>query len=312
MALPTNAVVIGTRGSALARWQTDHVAGLLRAAWPGLDVTLQVITTQGDRVLDTPLPQLGGKGVFTAELEAALRSGQIDLAVHSLKDLPTDDPDGLTVGAIPSRETVEDVLVSRSGAPLAGLPPGATIGTSSRRRAAQLLHARPDLHIIDVRGNVDTRLRKAHDPAGPYDGIILAAAGLTRLGFGGQITERLAPTVMLPAPGQGALAVQCRNDEVSRTLLAPLNDLPTVLAVTAERAFLAGLGGGCALPIAAYATVDADTLRLRGRVSAPDGREQMDFEGQVAAALDDAHVLGTQLAAHALDQGVSRLLESLV
>ena len=311
MALPTNRVVIGTRGSALARWQTDHVAGLLRAAWPGLEVAVQVISTQGDRVLDTPLPQLGGKGVFTAELEIALRGGQIDLAVHSLKDLPTDDPDGLTIGAIPAREAVNDALVSRDGLPFTGLPHGATIGTSSRRRAAQLLYLRPALHMADIRGNVDTRLRKAHDPAGAYDAVILAAAGLLRLGFDAQITEPLALDVMLPAPGQGALAVQCRNDAATLSLLAPLNDTAARLAVTAERAFLAALGGGCSLPIAAYATVDGDSLRLRGRVSAPDGSEQMDFDQTAPATLDDARSLGARMAAAALQQGVGRLLESL-
>lgn len=311
MAQPTKRLIIGTRGSALARWQTDHVASLLRYAWPELTVDVQVISTQGDRVLDTPLPLLGGKGVFTAELEAALHSGAIDLAVHSLKDLPTDNPEGLTVGAFPQRAAVEDALVSRSGAPLAQLPHGATIGTSSRRRAAQLLAARPDLHIADIRGNVDTRLRKAHDAEGPYDAIILAAAGLTRLGLDNQITERLRLDVMLPAPGQGALAVQCRDDDTLLELLAPLNHLPTRLAVTAERAFLAALGGGCSLPIAAYATVTGETLDLRSRVSAPDGSEQMDFAALSDATLEAAFALGRQVASDALNQGVRRLLESL-
>jgi hydroxymethylbilane synthase len=311
MAQPVNHVVIGTRGSALARWQTDHVASLLRSAWPELVVDVKIITTQGDRVLDTPLPLLGGKGVFTAELEAALHNGTIDLAVHSLKDLPTEDPAGLTLGAIPERAAVEDALVSRSGVPFAALLHGATIGTSSRRRAAQLLAARPDLHIADIRGNVDTRLRKAHDPDGTYDAIILAAAGLTRLGLEAEITEALSLDLMLPAPGQGALAVQCRDDAALLELLAPLNHLPTRLSVTAERAFLARLGGGCSLPIAAYATATDRGIELRCRVSAPDGSEQMDFSGTSEATPEAAHELGSQVAAKALNQGVRRLLESL-
>ncbi len=181
--MPDLTVLLGTRGSALARWQTDYVAGLLRAAWPGLTCVVEVIQTQGDRVLDTPLPLIGGKGVFTAELEAALRSGAIDLAVHSLKDLPVEMPDGLALGAVPERAEAADVLVSRGGFTLETLPDGATVGTSSRRRAAQLLVARPDLRIADLRGNVDTRIRKALASDGPYDAILLAHAGLTRLGY---------------------------------------------------------------------------------------------------------------------------------
>ncbi|RME63951.1 MAG: hydroxymethylbilane synthase, partial [Caldilineae bacterium] len=203
----TKTVRIGTRGSALARWQTDHVAALLREAWPALQVDIQVIRTRGDRVLDTPLPLVGGKGLFTAELEHALRSGAIDFAVHSLKDLPTEDAPGLTVGAIPARAPVQDVLISREGMDLDHLPPGATIGTSSRRRAAQLLHHRPDLHILDIRGNVDTRIRKTLDPNGPYDATILAQAGLERLELLEGLPAHVLPfQVMLPAPGQGALA----------------------------------------------------------------------------------------------------------
>jgi hydroxymethylbilane synthase len=302
---------IGTRGSALARWQTDAVADLLRAAWPQLQVEIQVIQTQGDRVPDKPLPMIGGKGVFTAELESALRAGEIDFAVHSLKDLPTENPDGLTIGGTPKRATPNDALVSRAGHTLAMLQQGATIGTSSRRRAAQLLYQRPDLNIADIRGNVDTRIRKALDSDGQYDAILLAAAGLERLGQMGVVTELLPLDVMLPAPGQASMAVQCRNDSDSRSLLAPVNDAQTEIAVTAERAFLAGLGGGCSLPIAAYATIEGDRLRLRGRVSAPDGSEQVDIEQTGAATIGDARQLGSELAREALGRGVARLLESL-
>jgi len=298
---------IGTRGSRLARWQTDFVADQLRQAWTGLDTEIEVFTTQGDQMLDTPLPLIGGKGVFTAELEIALRSGTIDFAVHSLKDLPTDNPTGLTIGATTRRAMVQDALVSRAGYTLETLPNGASIGTSSSRRAAQLLYRRPDLHILDIRGNVDTRIRKALDPKGMYDAIVLASAGLERLGQLGVVTQLLTLDEILPAPGQAALAVQCRDDASSRALLEPLNHAETELAVTAERAFLAGLGGGCALPIAAFAYLEGDTLHLHGRVTAPDGTKQVDVSAQGLSTL--AQQLGRKLATTALGQGVAELLE---
>jgi hydroxymethylbilane synthase len=304
-------ITIGTRGSALARWQTDHISQLLSDAWPELEIRIQVITTQGDRVLDTPLPILGGKGVFTAELEADLRDGKIDYAVHSLKDLPTENPDGLTIGAVPSRANAKDVLVSRHAYTYATLPQGATIGTSSRRRAAQLLHKRPDLQIIDIRGNVDTRVRKALDPQGIYDAIVLASAGLERLGQKQVINDMLSLDVMLPAPGQGALGVQCRDDRDSQTLLDPINHTQTEIAVTAERSFLGGLGGGCALPIAAFATIEGEQLHLRGRVTAEDGSKQVDVSLYGAANLVTARQLGQELAQMALGHGVAALLETI-
>ena len=306
---PERSIRLGTRGSALARWQTDHIAGLLQAAHPELRFEIEVITTQGDRVLDKPLPLVGGKGVFTAELETALRSGQIDFAVHSLKDLPTEPPDSLVLGAIPMRADPADVLVSRAGFTLATLPQGAAVGTSSRRRVAQLLHLRPDLRLLDIRGNIDTRIRKALDRAGDYDAILLAYAGLERLGKLDTVTERLSFDEMLPAPGQGALAVQCRNESDSLDLLAPLQHAPSAAAVAAERAFLAGLGGGCSLPIAAYAEIDGNRLRLRGRVNSPDGVQQIDVsaEGSIGKAQD----IGYQLAQQALAEGAASLLESL-
>ena len=297
---------LGTRGSALARWQTDYIAARLTAVWPGLVVEIAVLHTQGDRVLDKPLPLIGGKGLFTAELEAALHSGAIDLAVHSLKDLPTELPPGIVIGAIPVRAAVEDVLISRSAAPLAALPPGAVVGTSSRRRAAQLLHAYPHLRTADIRGNVDTRIRKALDPDGPYDAILLAAAGVERLARGDAITERLPLDLMLPAPGQGALAVQCRDDAPVCALLAPLDDAATRAAVTAERAFLSGLGGGCSVPVAAFAELVDGRLHLRGRVASLDGRAFVDVAGD--ALPEDAVALGDALAAQALSQGAAQLL----
>lgn len=300
---------IGSRGSDLALWQSRHVAGLLRDAYPGLSVEIRTFSTRGDRVLETPLPLIGGKGVFTAELEAALREGVIDLAVHSLKDLPTDEPDGLTVGAVPARANPGDVLVSREAHTLDSLPHGAAVGTSSHRRGAQLLAYRPDLRLLDIRGNVETRVRKAQDPAGPYDAIVLAQAGLERLGLLGFKSDVLPLERMLPAPGQGALGVQCRADAESRRLLAPLDDAPTRLAVTAERAFLAGLGGGCSVPVAAYAGLHNGTLRLRGRVSAVGGGNQIDVAGEAPAqTVDDARRLGAALAEEAKARGAAALL----
>lgn len=307
----TKPFIIGTRGSSLARWQTAYVESLLREAWPDLMIETRILSTQGDRVIDTPLPLIGGKGVFTAELEAALHNGEIDFAVHSLKDLPTESPEGLTIGAIPVRAPVADVLISRAGQTLIELPHGATIGTSSRRRSAQIRHRRPDLRMSDIRGNVDTRLRKAHDPAGDYDAIVLANAGLDRLGLTQHITEILALDVMLPAPGQGALAVQCRDDEDSKAYLAPLNHAPTQWAVTAERAFLAALGGGCSLPIAAYSEIEGDMLTVRGRVTAPDGQIQIDVETRGPANFESAQALGAALAEIAFARGAAGLLEDL-
>lgn len=311
MSSARQSITIGTRGSALARWQTDHISQLLQKAWPELEIHVQVVTTQGDRVLDTPLPALGGKGVFTAELEAELREGKIDFAVHSLKDLPTENPAGLTIGAIPERAPANDVLVSKHDHTFVTLPKDATIGTSSRRRAAQLLYKRPDLRIADIRGNVDTRVRKALDANGVYDAIVLASAGLERLGQKQVISDILSLDDMLPAPGQGALAVQCRDENQSFSLLKLINHAETEIAVAAERAFLGGLGGGCALPIAAYGSIADDQLYLRGRVTAIDGSKQVDVQLSGEATLETALRLGRELAQMALEQGVAALLETV-
>ncbi len=298
---------IGSRRSALALWQAEHVRGLLHAHHPGLRVEVVHFTTHGDRVLDRPLPEIGGKGLFTQELEEALLAGQIDLAVHSLKDLPTDLADSFVLGAILPRGNPFDALISRKGCTLAALSPGATVGTSSLRRTAQLRAYRPDLRTESLRGNVDTRLRKALDPEGSYDAIVLAAAGLKRLGRGDAINEMLPPEVMLPAPGQGALAVQCRaGDAQTLEVLAPLDDPATRCAVTAERAFLHRLDAGCRLPVSAYAWLDGDDLRLTGRVSAVDGAQTLTVHG--SAALSKAFALGVELADQALAQGADALL----
>ncbi len=302
------ALTLGTRGSALARWQTDWVIARLQAAWPGLACSVRCYTTAGDRTLDRSLPEIGGKGLFTAELENALRAGEIDLAIHSLKDLPIDDGPGLTLGAICEREEARDALVARDGRTLETLPVGAQIGTSSLRRAAQILAARPDVTILPLRGNVDTRVRKALN--GDYDAIVLAAAGLRRLDLAGHISELLPFAVMLPAPGQGALAVQCRADDVStRGLLVPLDHPGTRAAVTAERAFLAALGGGCAAPVAAHAQFPspgsvASEGSLAGLVASPDGRQVIRVSGQE----HDPVALGAQVAQQALEAGARELL----
>jgi hydroxymethylbilane synthase len=305
-------LTIGTRSSALARWQTDWVLNRLRAAWPELVCETKLFHTSGDKVLDKPLPEIGGKGLFTEELENALRSGEIDIAVHSLKDLPIDNAAGLTVGAIGEREDPRDVLISRQYFTLARLPQGARVGTSSLRRSAQLLAARPDLSILSLRGNVDTRLRKAMqgaDGAGGYDAVVLAAAGVLRLGLSSHIAEYLSFDVMLPAPGQGAVAVQCRSDD-QRTLdlLSPIDHAPTRSAVTAERAFLDGLGGGCSAPVAAYAQTavsgQQSAISLTGLVASTDGRHVI----RINADGTDPIALGQELARRALAQGARELL----
>lgn len=315
MSQPSGAVRIGTRGSQLARWQAEHVAQMLRAAYPDIQVETRVIRTRGDATLDTPLPEIGGKGVFTAEIEDALRTGEIDLAVHSLKDLPTEEPAGVVIGAVPARENVSDVLVSRFNVRLDAIPYGQTIGTSSRRRAAQILAARPDLRIIDIRGNVPTRLDKALQHEGPYGGAVLAYAGLARLRRLDAVSQVLPLELMLPAPGQGAIAIQCRDDAQSRAMVDLLDDRTTRMAVTAERAFLEGLGGGCALPIGAYGELSGHQLRLRGRVLSPDGTRQIEVAGQadlpreMAERAAAAYQLGRELAGEALSQGAAALLE---
>ena len=317
MLKPITHVCFGTRGSRLARWQTSYVQELLQVTHSDLDLKSEVFHTYGDRVLDTPLPSIGGKGVFTAELEAALLNRSIDIAVHSLKDLPTESPSGLIVGAIPTRANAADVLVSRQGYTLATLPQNAVVGTSSQRRKAQLLHLRPDLHIIDTRGNIDTRIRKAQAEDGAYDAILLAQAGLQRLAFDNLNAQIIPLEQMLPAPGQGALGIQCRNEIGWLDLLAPLNHRETLLATIAERAFLTGLGGGCAMPIASYASIKHDVLYLAGRVCAVDGSRQIDLNSSILLTdileldkLSASHI-GVDLAQAALKQGAAEILETV-
>jgi hydroxymethylbilane synthase len=297
---------IGTRGSKLARWQATYIHDLLAAHYPEKTIETVIFTTKGDKILDKSLPSIGGKGLFTEELEQAMLAEEIDCAVHSLKDLPVDNPTGLTVGAIPPRAPVEDVLVSRSEEKLLDLPENAVIGTSSLRRAAQIKAVRPDIQIIDIRGNVPTRINKALDPDGPYDATVLAHAGVTRLELTEHISEVLTLDTMLPAPGQGAIGVQCRDDAASLAIFAPLVHEVTRASVVAERLFLSGLGGGCAVPVAAYGVVDGDTLRLMGRVGAPDGGTVITVRGE--APLAAAGDLAKSLAQQAIAEGADAIL----
>ena len=262
-----------------------------------------VITTKGDRVLYKPLPEIGGKGLFTYELEQALLAGKVDVAVHSLKDLPTEDAPGLTVGVIPQRADVRDVLICPAGYTLAELPTSTIVGTSSIRRQAQLLAYRPDLQTKSIRGNVETRIRKAI--AGQYDAIILAAAGVTRLDLDEHITHYLPLNIMLPAPGQGALGIQYRCDDGPiQDFLQAIDDNPTHLAVTAERAFLADLGGGCSLPVGAMAEVKNEEIILQGVIAAPDGSRIL----RVTASGINPLQVGQELAKQAFDLGARTYL----
>ncbi len=307
-------LTFATRPSALARWQTNWVINELKNLHPDLECEEKIIVTQGDKILDKPLPEIGGKGLFTQELESELLNGDVHCAVHSLKDLPVENPVGLTVGCIPIRAEVRDALISRRGKSqtrpytIASLPRNAIVGTSSLRRAAQLLAIRPDIKIKSLRGNVDTRLRKALD--GQYDAIILAGAGLTRLGLDNHVTEWIPLDVMLPAPGQGALAIQCRADDSSTLeILAALEDESTRKCVTAERAFLQGLGGGCAVPVAAYGKFRIQNSEFRidltGLVISENGKKVV----KVTSEGNDALELGNQLAQQAIAQGADEILK---
>jgi len=348
-------IVIGTRGSQLAVWQAEHIASRLQAGFPDLSVRLERIRTTGDKILDVPLAQVGGKALFVKEIEDALLDGRVDLAVHSMKDVPTDLPAGLAISAIPRREDPADALISRTGARLADLPRGARVGTSSLRRQAQLLHLRPDLVIVGLRGNLDTRIRKL--TAEGLDAIVLAAAGIKRLDLEHLVTEVLPPDVLLPAVGQGALGIEVRvpgaecrvpggtshepraaSREVSADRRAPsvesrepraasrepgaaggeqsvaelvkiLDDPETHMAVRAERGMLRRLGGSCQVPIAAWATVDADTILLRGLIAGIDGTTMV--RGEARGTLGKPEAVGQALAENLLDRGGRAILEAI-
>jgi hydroxymethylbilane synthase len=296
---------IGTRGSPLALWQANHVADRLRPLAAPRPVELVLIQTTGDRVQDRPLAQIGGDGLFTKEIQRALLTQTADVAVHSLKDLPTLPVEGLVLAAVPARGPTSDAFVSRRHRTFDSLPPGAVVGTSSLRRRAQVLHRRPDLRLVEMRGNVETRLRKLAEQ--DLDALVLARAGLERLGLADAITEILDPEWMLPAVGQGALGLECRaDDRETRSLLAALDDPPSRQAVLAERALLRALGGGCLVPIGAAATVADDVLTLRGAVLSPDGRARI--AGQTSGRAGEAEALGQRLAEELLAQGARALL----
>jgi hydroxymethylbilane synthase len=297
--------VVGSRGSRLSQRQTELALEALRRARPEARLEARVIRTTGDRSRAS-LSEIGGRGVFVVELERALLVGEIDIAVHSLKDMPSDATDGLAVAAVTEREDVRDALVSRGGLTLADLPGGAVVGTGSPRRASQLLAARPDLRVADIRGNVDTRVRKVED--GRYDAAVLAAAGLARLGWLERAAELLPTEVMLPAVGQGALALQVRADDAEASeLVSALDDPASRIATAAERAFEARLGGGCHAAIAALSELNSAGLRLRGLVGDPAGGRLL--RGEIEGATDDAESLGVRLADRLIGQGARELLE---
>lgn len=296
---------IGTRGSRLALWQANHIADRLRPLAGGRTIELVEIQTTGDQVLDVPLAVIGGQGVFTKEIQKALLARTVDIAVHSLKDLPTVPVEGLILAAVPARGPVGDVFLSHRHRSFDGLPAGATVATSSLRRRAQALHRRPDLTLTEIRGNVETRLRKLAEQG--LDALILAQAGLERLGLGNAITEVLDPAWMLPAVGQGALGLECRaDDRATLALLGPLDHPPTHQAVLAERALLRTLVGGCQVPIGAAATVADDRLTLRGVVLRPDGKQRL--EGTVQGPASAAEALGRRLAEELLTRGAGEFL----
>ncbi|HEX4882624.1 MAG TPA: hydroxymethylbilane synthase [Casimicrobiaceae bacterium] len=301
-------LTIATRESALAMWQARHVQSRLEALYPRATVDLLGMTTQGDQVLDRPLAAIGGKGLFVKELEVAMADGRADLAVHSLKDVPMDLPEGFVLAAVAAREDPRDAFVSTRHATLRELPAGAIVGTSSLRREAQLRERFPGLEIRPLRGNVNTRLRKLDE--GQYDAIILAVAGLKRLGFGDRIRDLIDPDDSLPAPGQGALGLECRADRPEViAALAPLVDTATMLATAAERAFSRALAGSCRTPLAAYGSWQEGALWMRGLIASTDGREVMRAERtEVVADMDAAEALGTALADELLSRGAARFI----
>ena len=300
-------VVIGTRGSSLSLCQTQIVQAKLEQHVPSYEFSLKTIKAKADEQPDVPLVAMGGEGIFVKELEAALLRREVDMAVHSMKDLPLEIPSGLTIAAVLERDEPRDAWVSRSGATLDQLPAGSRVGTSSLRRRSQLLRQRSDLQMVEIRGNVDTRLRKLRE--GQYDAIVVAACGLIRLGLEAQITEYLDLAQMLPEPGQGALAIEARADGGAMVQLAKRLDEPVTRAcVEAERAFLRALGGGCRVPIAAYASYEHDTLHLEGAVVAADGHAQV--RDSLDGPMTQAVALGEQLAQRLSAQGAAALLRN--
>jgi len=303
--MPEPTLRIATRKSPLALWQANHVRDALLARHPDLTVELLTMTTQGDKILDTPLAKVGGKGLFVKELEVGMLEGRADLAVHSMKDVPVEFPEGLGLAAVLVREDPRDALLSNMFSSLDALPQGARVGTSSLRRQCQLRAHRPDLEVLDLRGNVNTRLKKLDD--GVYDAILLAAAGVKRMGWEARITELLTPEQSLPAIGQGAIGIEIRSNDVRvRTLVEELNDPQTAIRVAAERALNEGLQGGCQVPIGGFAEIHEGVIRLRGLVGRPDGRELV--QGEISGQPDNAAQLGRTLADDLLSRGAREIL----
>ncbi len=306
--MPRSSLVVGTRGSRLAVWQAEWVQARLQDIAPEVSVTLRRIKTSGDMIVDVPLAAMGGKGLFVKEIEEALLRGDIDLAVHSMKDVPTALPERLDILCVPAREDPRDVLISRGAQVLDHLPTGSRVGTSSLRRKAQLLHYRPDLMIEMLRGNLDTRLRKLR--SAEYDAVVLAAAGLMRMGWSDQVTEYLPPEVSLPAIGQGALGLEGRRDDAFlRDLVMRFDHPPTRTAVAAERALLERLQGGCQVPIAAHAILKGDTLILDGMVASVDGVRLL--RDRIQGPVSEARELGVQLAERLLSRGADAILTEI-
>ena len=302
-------LIIGTRQSKLALWQAEHIAGRIRERFPAIEVTLKKIVTTGDKILDVPLAKIGGKGLFTKELENAMLSGDIDLAVHSLKDMPTELPEGLMLAAITTRADASDAFVSLCYKSLDELPQGAKVGTSSLRRRAQILKYRPDLQTVDLRGNLDTRIKKLENKE--MDAIILATAGLKRLGLEQYITQILPAAICLPAVGQGALAIETRQDDAEVLLVLEfLNDNDTIAAVTAERAYLREVQGGCQVPVGVHGEVNGDQLLLEATILKIDGTREV--REQICGNCSEAEALGVKLAQQMLAAGGKEILDELI
>ncbi len=307
--LTMNVIRIGTRGSPLAVWQAQWVRSQLLSLHPQHEVQLVKIKTTGDKILDVPLAKVGGKGLFVKEIETALLEGGVDLAVHSMKDMPAEVPEGLCIGVVPKRENPFDVLIARNGHAFKDLPEGAHIGSSSLRRGAQVRHIRPDITVHPLRGNLDTRIRKLETQK--LDAIVLAAAGVRRLGLEARITEYLSEEIMLPAIGQGALAIEMRqDDEATRQLIAPMDHTQTRVAVESERAYLGRLEGGCQIPIAAYARVVGDTIELTGLIAQVDGSVLL--RETIVGAVDKHKELGIELANQLLGKGGRKILDDIL
>ncbi len=303
-----NQVRIGTRGSQLALWQANYIKGRIEKDFPETQVEITIIKTTGDRITDRPLAMVGGKGLFVKEIETALMENRIDLAVHSMKDMPGELPPGLTISAIPERENPFDILISGSGKALSDYPQGAVIGTSSLRRGSQLKHARPDLEIKSIRGNLDTRVKKLK--AGEYDAIVLAAAGLRRLGQENEITEYLTEDTMVPAVGQGALCIETReNDPDMAPIMDALDHEPTRVCVEGERAFLKQIEGSCHIPVACFGKIEEDQVVLTAIVASEDGQEVI--KERIASPAGDVIENGRKLAEQLLENGGKRILENL-